>query len=145
MSIAHAFKPDAEERRRVLAYIDNAKVIPISKPLGHDDEAYEGPQVTAAAIVAKSISNLTEAQLDAPATFEFAIATTIETFTDAEDLRDKLSELRKEIADGQAGMRADLEKELAGLKTELTEARVSIARLEGAQAERSRAGGIIRP
>lgn len=124
-----------------------AEVIPMRKPLGlapsgDDDggamdglpDAYLGPQRTAAAIVAKSVANLSEEQLAAGVTwrdmFEYAIGGTIETsFTDGDDMRERLRAVRKEIADGQAGLRT----EIAELKLALVEARAEIAAMRSIQ------------
>jgi hypothetical protein len=98
---------------------------------GDRDDAYLGPAATAAKIVAKSIANLSEEQLAAAVTwrdmFEYAIGGTIETsFSDGDFLREKLRELRKEIADGQAAQRA----EIAELKAALVEARHEVRELK---------------
>ena len=97
-------------------------------------DAYLGPQRTAAAIVARSIANLSEEQLAAAVTwrdmFEYAIGGTIETsFTDGDFLREKVRELRKEATDAQTVLR----EQIAELKLAVVEARCEISAMRAIQ------------
>lgn len=101
---------------------------------GGDSDEYLGPERTAAKIVAQSIANLSAEQLAAPASmrdiFELAILSSVETsFTAGDDLRDRLRAVRKEIADGQGALRA----EIAELKLALTEARCEVREMKAIQ------------
>jgi hypothetical protein len=143
---------EREERAALRRRLDrqfgtSATVIPLDhssqtrKPLGlapveggEGEDEYLGPQATAEKIIAGSLAMLSPQERSAPATMEdlwvYGIGTALEaSFDDGEQLRNRLREVRGEIAELKSAQRL----EVAELKVLVAELKAEVSALRSIQ------------